>query len=755
MSKFVYIPALLLLSIPMWVSAAVTLDTVPTDGFDMSGTAPPGSTVTIVGRTSRATCQTTADTNGRYTCSSFDRSPQDGETLELQSIENGVRSPITEIGNGVQLTDASRERYNFQREGVFGCAAGAYAMPVGTLRAISGVYVPVNDAAVTLNTGYLVYKECVLDGVVRSTAESATAALSTGGLRWLNEGRNGNTQFISNQEAEKLALADKKYLEFLREYRTNALCEPFQQRGRVAVAKMYLTRRDPTAAFQCTAPVNGADLETCITVGDDLRTCGGLPGFIKLVRDSNNNPLFAALALDREAANQSVRRIQDVWDQLDWSGGILPLEEVVSTATETGEDHLEYRTLTPGFLIAAAMEQFTTSGFRQLESASEIDQIVGALFSGLTTQIVADARGLSGLTESKGGQAPYLNRLTAESSARVRTGATNAALSVLGSSLEAENQYNQVKKSTIQELERSIARLKAAEDACWNLLIPAVQAIARECVRTETSTNTQGEQVTTCVEYRTIPLAISTSTRRITEGVVALSVSASTTLQAGASLAFTVPQNTLMSSGSLGLTTASAGELGPGTNVGLPISGTVAPSPGGRATLSVGSFSFFSGGSLSFDLFQGASLPLGEVRFPVTAVYPYTIAVALSVEIARLYSDDVAQDSINPLLNTIRTDVRKSDEAIVLLQRLVNDVRNTSSQTVQRLALERLDTLISQGTVHTAYDVKSAQSQNESVKNAMEDLVKTTIEEWGTGSGWCNAENPTVVQMWLDRWRAD
>ncbi|KKW07358.1 MAG: hypothetical protein UY39_C0015G0001, partial [Candidatus Kaiserbacteria bacterium GW2011_GWC2_49_12] len=42
------------------------------------------------------------------------------------------------------------EQYQFQRSGIFGCnQTAAYRMSVGALSAVGGVYVPVNDAAVT------------------------------------------------------------------------------------------------------------------------------------------------------------------------------------------------------------------------------------------------------------------------------------------------------------------------------------------------------------------------------------------------------------------------------------------------------------------------------------------------------------------------------------------------------------------------------------------------------------------------------
>src|SRR5262245_33826751 len=61
-------------------------------------------------------------------------------------------------------------------DGIFGCrGVGAQVANVGTTAVTGAVYVPVRDADVILNTGFLVYKECVLDGVSRKIAENLTA----------------------------------------------------------------------------------------------------------------------------------------------------------------------------------------------------------------------------------------------------------------------------------------------------------------------------------------------------------------------------------------------------------------------------------------------------------------------------------------------------------------------------------------------------------------------------------------------------
>ena len=83
--------------------------------------------------------------------------------------------------------------YAFMRQGIFDCNLnGAYAMSVGAMGATGGVYVPVADATVELNTGILVYKECVLREVIIREREAATAGFARKAIVGGQTGRGGN-----------------------------------------------------------------------------------------------------------------------------------------------------------------------------------------------------------------------------------------------------------------------------------------------------------------------------------------------------------------------------------------------------------------------------------------------------------------------------------------------------------------------------------------------------------------------------------
>src|SRR6185295_6764272 len=94
---------------------------------------------------------------------------------------------------------------------------------------------------------------------------------------------------------------------------------------------------------------------------------------------------------------------------------------------------------TPGIYVEEQGLQALTSGFRRVENANDIDQMVGALYAGLGTQTLTGSGGLlSGLTSALGSNPSYLNQMAQESTAGLRTAAANAAIGILSSARNVE-----------------------------------------------------------------------------------------------------------------------------------------------------------------------------------------------------------------------------------------------------------------------------------------------------------------------------
>lgn len=378
---------------------------------------------------------------------------------------------------------------DLRRDGIFGCSASKY-QNVGSLSAIGGVYVPVNDAAVTLNTGYLVYKECVLDGVIAAVKEGATAELVRAEIKALTTARNGNPQYVVNLNQELGENADATFAAEINSNNAAVMCTPFQNKARTAIARSYWNNtRKTNSAYACSLPGDAAAQQAFIT-GDFSK--GGIAGLLKLA-DPANNPLGAYYERQDEIHATLVRSDAILREQLQYANGIYP-------QFDQNPDPLARRVVTPGFIIGQTAQQLLGSGFRQLENATEIDQIVGSLFSGLATRVLTDKGGLSGLTKASNGQAPYIDRLVAEANARVRDAATNAALSTIGPARVIEALYKEVKEKTASSLTVQINRLRSAEALCW--------------------TQVQSKTVTYAQNNGYAPLKVSTTTYRFAQQII-------------------------------------------------------------------------------------------------------------------------------------------------------------------------------------------------------------------------------------------
>src|SRR3989344_9494359 len=396
----------------------------------------------------------------------------------------------------------SERAATLSNDGIFGCLGqGARVANVGTLSAIGGIYVPVNDAAVTLNTGFLVYKECILDGVSRKIAESGTAEMGRQALMAFNQGRNGSAQYVRNLETDLAPFRDTLVVNAVTRAQSSQMCNAFKSSVPTAYARnYYLASRNGGSAISCSFP--GSDGDRQAMVGGTVVV--NWSSFGALIRPENyevGNYYLLKAQNEAELATFDA----NTREMLGWSNGVFPL-------FDNEQDPLGMNVQTPGFIIAQSIQQIVGSGYRQLENATEIDQVVANLWGGLTTQLISDTRGLTGLAQSLNGQPSYLDRMVAQTSANVRQQAANAALGIIGAARQIEASYRQAKEGIATALSNAIVQLRSAEAQCWNLIIPAVQARAAQGTQTCTPGQFGGQPICTTTGGN-VQLNIATSTQ--------------------------------------------------------------------------------------------------------------------------------------------------------------------------------------------------------------------------------------------------
>jgi hypothetical protein len=512
--------------------------------------------------------------------------------------------------------------FAFQRQGVFGCSInGSYSMSVGALSAVGGTYVPVNDAAVTLNTGYLVYKECVLRGIVNRMREDASSAIQKQILVAYNRGRNGLPLYSQSLQRESVSVYTDSIARDLTGTVLDVLPPSFQAPVKKAIVQGYMQAINaPNRSLACSY---AGDLETLQQRPTQFK--GNIWEGLFSLRSTNCIPFYAAENARNLVLGNAASRWDDQFTQLQWGRGTYPIQ----TTDENGD----LITVTPGSLVAANAQQALQTGFTQLQNANDIDQMVGALFAGITSQVVSDNRGLAGITQKTGSQASYLDQVAKESAAGLRNSALNAAIQILAAAKQVEVAYLAAMNAIGTALLDTMNQLRSKENACWNLVISSV------CADSLKADNTCSQKMPSCT----------------------------------------------------------------------PTATTTCPT------------------------------------------------IKLKIATSTQYSQGVINARITPLASSTAVNIQASENSNKLIDDLLAGVANTTSLNAQRVALQQLDGLVSQRKLHTQYDAQNAQQTKTDVVASMTTLLQDTIVAWGDSTdpnvGWCNVNNPTVVQMWMNNWK--
>jgi len=412
--------------------------------------------------------------------------------------------PFSASAQDASSTPSTGDPYQFQRQGIFDCNQnGSYAMSVGALGAIGGAYVPTADAAVELNSGTLVYKECVLREVVDREREDATSALVKQINNDVQTGRNGNPQYVVNEDQESLTGAsDPAMLATLQDTALwNQVNPDLQGPEQHALALLYEGERsgEQTTSVQC--PYQ-ASLQTYWS-GQAYNSSTFFTDFLN-ASQPQCDPVTENFLLQDVADARIARAVQYQQDMWNWGGGFY------ARVDQNGN------VITPAVITQQLYSQALQSPFNQLQSANDIGQMVGALFGGISTQVLGSSNGLAGLSQSVGGQPSYMDQVATESSQGLQGAAQNAALQILNAQQQIETAFYQAAVATLQSLTQTQAQLQGAEGQCWLALIPKVCATPLKSDKTCTAVafgpcTTDDNGVQTCPTGPTLQVATSTA----------------------------------------------------------------------------------------------------------------------------------------------------------------------------------------------------------------------------------------------------
>ena len=413
-----------------------------------------------------AAAQSTSDTaSGDIACVDADGQPVCGTIVESSDPNTTcIDYNGQEVCGDIAPPPASGDQYAYQRQGLFDCnKVGGDVASVGATSAIGGVYVPVADAAVELNTGILVYKECVLRQLIDREREAALAGFLRKTYQTIETGRNGNALYLKQPQQEDVEHGDSTYVYgFLNDGVTFlnlniALQAPLKRDA--AVNRYAETRKAQNASLVC--PYQG-DLtqwwsgEAPLTLTNfwnaSAPTCDSVAALARTLDIGNSR-----VAAEREYRQQ----------QLSYGRGFYPV-------TDNAQNPLAAQIVTPAATIQSSFQKLLDSPVSQLESANDVGQMIGALYAGAPTQAISDPQGLAGLSRSTGDQPSYIDQVASESSAGVRNAAINIALNILNPALQIEQTYYQLASSVASTLKQAMQSVRTAENQCWDLVIPKV-----------------------------------------------------------------------------------------------------------------------------------------------------------------------------------------------------------------------------------------------------------------------------------------
>ncbi len=381
------------------------------------------------------------------------------------------------------------------QQGIFGCNQnGAYAMSVGALAATGGVFVPVADATTELNTGILVYKECVLRPTIDRMREAAMVGITKTASNAVETGRDGKAQYVKNAQQELLeGASDPALIQSIGVIQ--ATVHPaFQAEVARAVALSYEKEtRAKDSVLNC--PYEG-DLKAAITNPTGQFSWEGF----RALSDPACNPLGSYYLADTLADNAEAACMAYMQDQWDWGRGYYPV-------LDDPNNPCNGQVVTPAVNVQENIQTIYDSPVHQMESANDVGQMITALYAGMTTQMIADNRGMAGLSQSIGGQPSYMDQLVFDASRGVRDAALNTAITILNSAKQVEAAYLQAVTSIGGVLTQTMNSLRTAENQCWNLIIPKV------CSTPLTAENE-------CNDADGVTYKIATSTAGYAQGVI-------------------------------------------------------------------------------------------------------------------------------------------------------------------------------------------------------------------------------------------
>ncbi len=310
-----------------------------------------------------------------------------------------------------------------------------------------------------------------LDAVAWLVAKTAIQSMTRSTINWINSGFNGSPSFVTNLEDHLLSIGDVAAMNFIKALQTDpALGSPFQSKIAQTAYLGYLISTSNDAYVT----VNGYNLNQVTPYhreflqGDFSK--GGWDAWLSVAMNPGNSPYGASYTAQNglRVAVENARNQTEI--QLNWGQGFLSWcgegtattptfydEEGGTWTNDTGnvvdasmsnpalsctkEDGRPGSIQTPGSVIQSQINQTLGLSGDQLVSADEFNEIIAALMSQLTSQVLGGV-GLGGASSPSSGGRSYIDRATDSNAyAALNSNAAGGLSKAVASQKDLINQY--------------------------------------------------------------------------------------------------------------------------------------------------------------------------------------------------------------------------------------------------------------------------------------------------------------------------
>jgi len=313
--------------------------------------------------------------------------------------------------------------------------------------------------------------------IARTLAKVALQQITSSVVNWINSGFNGTPSFVQNPTSFFQNVADNAAGDYIKSSALSFLCSPFKLQIKIAIAKSYANRGAQSCTLaSITKNING--------FMNGNFSAGGWGSLLQFTAVPTNNP-YGAFAYASVGLQGSIARaVGAQQNDLTLGQGFLSFKqqtncrvvsEDVLTATPPNQSFTEvagptqngvpiyrvcdWKTTTPGRVIADALGATEKSTLDQLTLAKSFDEIISALISQLMTRTLQG--GLSNLS----GQSGYADNFITPDQQQAQT-AAQGLLAQMQRDTSAAQQYGALQQGSIQDIQSAQSHIQTLVN-CW------------------------------------------------------------------------------------------------------------------------------------------------------------------------------------------------------------------------------------------------------------------------------------------------